>query len=131
MVLVRSIDWTTEGEPYCVHYAELDERGDEYRISLAPDVFELMRFTGLTDKNGQEIYEGDVVRGCFKNNFGSFTCERGVVEWYDGEGSWVVKVPEDEGGSVSWGIIRFKYRHGLELEVLGNVYEHPDLLESR
>lgn len=72
----------------------------------------LMQYTGLNDKNGKEIYEGDIVR-IFKGDI----C---VVEYnYNGFGLKVI----DE--SKNYGYVDFiDYR----IEVIGNIYDNPELL---
>lgn len=87
----------------------------------------LMQSTGLTDKNGKEIFDGDIVRttrflGRADEIGGFYEYEKdyvGVVKVL--EGSWVI-----DTGSVAvrlWSEID-------ESEVLGNIYENPELLED-
>lgn len=78
------------------------------------DNYELMQYTGLKDKNGKEIYEGDIVK------IGNDLIEE--VKWV-GVGDWM----EDKQpmvGFVSHGTI---YK-GKPIEVIGNIYENKDLL---
>lgn len=70
----------------------------------------LMQYTGLKDKNGVEIYEGDIIR--IKNNHGYFI--KKSVAWNNGN-RW-------QGFRVGKG--------DREIEVIGNVYENPELLEA-
>ena len=69
----------------------------------------VMQFTGLSDKNGKEIYEGDIID------------ERGIVG---------VVVFRDGGFCVKWG-------DGMwdciidDITILGNVHENPELLENK
>lgn len=80
----------------------------------------VMQFTGLTDVYGREIYEGDIVRGDrWDHVIGQFFTEIFVVGW--GMGCWVYK-----GNS--------EFQVGLlanlkDVEVLGNIFENPDLLK--
>lgn len=72
----------------------------------------LMLYTGLKDKNGIEIYEGDVLkRQCFypdgKKNGNSYM----IVKWNNNQCGF--------GGIV-----------GINHEVIGNIYENPDFLTS-
>lgn len=72
---------------------------------------ELCQYTGLKDKNGVEIYEGDIVR-----TFG----ESFVVFYFQEHVGYLLK---DIDGCLE--TIR-SYR----VEVLGNIYENPELLEE-
>lgn len=74
-----------------------------------------MQFTGLHDKNGKEIYEGDLVRYCGWNHLL-------VVQWDHEEAGFIM-------GGRSWR--RFgDGETSSELEVVGNIYENPELLQS-
>lgn len=97
-------------------------------ITAYPDEIELMQSTGFKDKNGKEIFEGDIVRttrflGRADEIGGFYEYEKdyvGVVKVL--EGSWVI-----DTGSVAvrlWSEID-------ESEVLGNIYENPELLEDK
>ena len=76
-----------------------------------PGDFEIMQFTGLKDKNGKEIWEGDIVR----DSFGSLY----VIEWIDNIMNFVGK-PLTTQSKVSDVDIS-------DLEVVGNIYENPEL----
>ena len=79
----------------------------------------LMQFTGLPDKNGKEIYEGDIVRVVYDETFGIVEV-KGVIEW-DEQGNWCIDFP-NKGCSLA---INQLYE---EIEVIGNICENPELL---
>ena len=75
-----------------------------------------MQYTGLKDKNGREIYEGDLVRRQDNPN------DLGKIYWSDYDSRFSVNPSwcgEPEGG---WG-------PSNSIEVIGNVYENPELLK--
>ena len=75
----------------------------------------LMQFTGLLDKNCKEIWEGDILK------YKPFEMLVTVVEFFEG-GFWMMNYPKD-GHGVPVG--SFKESR----EVLGNIYENPELLK--
>ena len=82
----------------------------------------LMQYTGLKDKNGKEIYEGDVIYA-FSNGY-KYTIEFGIisvdVENHLTTPAWYAKLIGDT------------YKCPLcsteIIEVIGNIYENPELL---
>jgi len=74
--------------------------------------FVWMQFTGLKDKNGREIYEGDVVQ--YESDFRKIT---GAVG-YD-EASAAFKIAGNH----------FTWFNPEAAEIIGNIYENPELLQ--
>lgn len=70
-------------------------------------------WTGQKDKNGHEVYSGDIVR---YEDIGV----QGIVAWSETYPGFIVLNPQRNGAYVL---------HN-EWEVIGNVYEHPDLLPT-
>ncbi len=94
-------------------HGKFGERGEHLKV---------MQYTGLKDKNGKEIYEGDVVeyleRG-MKNcvGIGQVTWNKdgwNVEGFYDGS--------QDEPGRA--------FSENAQLEIIGNVWENPELIEK-
>lgn len=80
------------------------------------------QYTGLKDKNGKEIYEGDICTRTVKRSCcGSVDyAMRGVVEWLS-EGFYL----KDEDDL----IYGWANQKNEEIEVIGNIYENPELLK--
>lgn len=82
----------------------------------------LMQYTGLKDKNGKEIYEGDIVKkynevselGGYSMLKVQWNIARACFELYNG-------TPED---------YTYLYKTEEKLEIIGNIYENPELLSN-
>lgn len=76
----------------------------------------LMQSTGIFDKTNTEIFEGDIVR----------VLDSTYTVFYDNErGSYRLK-PHDDRWNVDY---MSNFSHGGNFEVVGNIYENPELLE--
>jgi len=89
---------------------------------------ELMQFTGLKDKNGKEIFEGDVLEFSVFDCNGLDTQYKGVVKFAEGE--W--QIWESDGneyyGSDGAFPLWWSHQQDDEMEVIGNIHENPELL---
>ena len=89
----------------------------------------LMQYTGLMDKNGKEIYEGNRVK-MIKVLYGDTSkeerCEPFIAEvfWRDGKFLYC-EITDEETAYPESGCL---YAQTQELEVIGNIYENKELL---
>ena len=101
--------WDPLGRPPCLM---LDWECMDYTLDfLRGSEMVLMQSTGLTDKNGVEIFEGDILQVRLNDEWDS---EKDHVEMYAGCWHW-------RGYTVN------SIAH--ESEVIGNIHENPELLE--
>jgi uncharacterized phage protein (TIGR01671 family) len=105
-------DVYSECEDTC--HCGAQEYGIQRESSIDSDY--IMQYTGLKDKNGKEIYEGDLIR-LYENNNGFPE----VVFKNQYVGGWVLVHGDNE---CSLGA-----RKDYELEIVGNIHENKDLLK--
>lgn len=93
------------------------------------------QYTGLHDENGKEIYEGDIIEFSYDVFTGNFDTKvgRGIIEFIDG--AFYIKSFEIEGKKIKdidneeWFLL---YTVNTDtLEVIGNVFENPELLGGK
>ena len=80
-------------------------------VETAYDELEIMQFTGLKDKNGKEIYEGDIV-----------SCADVIVAVTWKDAGFHIITNESQGASM---FVQDRAKH---FEVIGNIYSNPELL---
>ena len=79
----------------------------------------LMQSTGLFDRNGQEIFEGDIV---------DYKGRKAIIKWHGSYASFIYRFVDEMQERVSeWEPLFLAYHH---FEIIGNVYENKEFLED-
>lgn len=98
------------------------ERGGRKQEDL-----KVMQHTGLTDKTGRELYEGDICAGNWPY------AKRCVVRWAPRRGAFMFSGVAGEGLGAGGGAAYDREGYKLSsavVEVIGNIYENPELLAA-
>jgi uncharacterized phage protein (TIGR01671 family) len=84
----------------------------------------VMQYIGLKDKDGKEIYEGDIVRIVNKKDQKDADHMQGVGEvfFYENELDFRILKVNGHSNILTWGGTDF-------VEIIGNIYENPELLK--
>lgn len=84
-----------------------------YTAEIDPET--IGQYTGIVDKYGMKIFEGDIVWNDYDNG-------NGKVEWDNDMAKFII--------TFSTFTIDFDNIYGDELDVIGNVYDNPELLKG-
>ncbi len=81
---------------------------------------ELMQSTGLFDRNGKEIFEGDIL---------DYRGRKALVRWHGSYASFIYRfVDEPHKQKAEWKPLYLAY---MKCEIIGNIYENPEFLEDK
>lgn len=118
---IKSLKWMCDvtNISFDSKFVDICQQGDTERcteMSVEFDEIKLMQSTGLKDKNGKEIFEGDILGT--KDGL-----LNGVVEYRSDLGMWTNS------------LIRYNNFERLcniagDREIIGNIYENPEILED-
>lgn len=114
--MIHSWDYTSKRD--FLYGALIDHR------FFGKGLFRTMQSTGLKDKNGKLIYEGDIIK---VHTQGDILINYGVVFWNYKEARFLrtsnlINIDKQNGQS-------FWYNNSIE--IIGNIYENPELLEDK
>lgn len=101
--------WTGKEKDYIIP----DYASALYTIEIDPET--IGQYTGLTDMNGNKIFEGDIVWNSYNEDYGK-------VEWDNDTARFII--------TCSTFTVNFNSVWSEELEIVGNVYDNPEMIEK-
>nr|DAT62254.1 MAG TPA: YopX protein [Caudoviricetes sp.] len=115
---IARIRYKKSGEIASLSFRRNIYDGNIYGGLVNLDEIELMQSTGLKDKNGKEIFEKDIL---------DYNGRRVVVKWHGSYAGFIYEfVDELQNRTTEWQPLYLSY---YKFEVIGNIYENPELLE--
>ena len=98
-----------------INYIEIYGLGTDGTEERCEEDIEIMQYTGLKDKNGTEIYEGDIINQDSKYGYKNYVME--MIQTH----------ASDDMGVDMFGYVDVDNA----CEVIGNIYENPELLVDK
>ena len=120
---IKSLKWMCDvtNISFDSKFVDICQQGDTERcteMSVEFDEIKLMQSTGLKDKNGKEIFDGDIV---------DYKGRKALVSWHGSYASFIYRfVDELQKRNAEWNPLYLAY---MRCEIIGNIYENPELWE--
>lgn len=120
---IKSLKWMCDvtNISFDSKFVDICQQGDTERcteMSVEFDEIKLMQSTGLKDKNGKEIFEGDIV---------DYKGRKALVSWHGSYASFIYRfVDELQKRNAEWNPLYLAY---MRYEIIGNIYENPEFWE--
>lgn len=127
------------------HYGHLHLAAGSSSLMIQVDSFDsfgvlpetIGQYTGLKDKNGKEIYEGDLLRLPAKDQYEQNNFVAYEIFWHDNDCAdrhigWQMNRQHFQGSLCGndMGLITFLPHWSEKMEVIGNVFDNPELLKT-
>lgn len=114
-------DYTMEIDDYGVHVL-----GNHNQVISVDEDESIMCSTGVVDREGVEVYEGDIISTQSPITDENRPEAAGVVEYWKGRASFNMVINENKDGYPLHQLIK----NGISIVVVGNKYENPELLKE-
>lgn len=124
-VWMKSLKWMCDVTNISLDskFVDICQQGDTERyteMSVEFDEITLMQSTGLFDRNGKEIFEGDIL---------DYKGRKALVRWHGSYASFIYRfVDEPHKRNAEWKPLYLAY---MKCEIIGNIYENRELLEDK
>ena len=105
-----------------ISWDKINKNHLHHYLSGKIDNVKSMQFTGLKDKNQKEIYEGDIIKGVGVTSYNKSVIRR--VAFDDASARFGLS---DVNRNITFEPLKWI---SFPLEIIGNIYENPELLES-
>ena len=119
-VWMKSLKWMCDvtNISFDSKFVDICQQGDTERyteMSVEFDEITLMQSTGLHDKNGKEIFEGDIL---------DYKGRKALARWHGSYASFIYRfVDELQKRNTEWKPLYLAY---MKCEIIGNIYENRD-----
>lgn len=116
-----TLQWVGDADPQHEKRLFLTPNGYSFPLEVDPET--VCQYTGLTDKNGRKIFEGDIVLFTDNIKIKGTTSHTSKVEWNTEIGGFVFHAE-----CIGYYNVNPSQIERYEIEVIGNIFDNPELI---